>query len=120
MDEYYGGGYYAEMLKAVYPAIKEADPQAQVLIGGLLLDCDPTHPPEGKDCKPSKFLEGILKNDGGDYFDIISFHGYPPYSGADIGGGLYNDVHHPYWESRGGVVLGKVDFPAGGTVKLRL
>ncbi|RMF45718.1 MAG: hypothetical protein D6755_07625, partial [Anaerolineae bacterium] len=47
-DPYYGGGYYAEMLKVVYPAIKAADPQAQVLIGGLLLDCDPADP----DCTP--------------------------------------------------------------------
>jgi hypothetical protein len=109
-DEYYGGGYYAEMLKAAYPAIKSADPDAQILIGGLLLDCDPTNPPQGKDCKPSKFLEGILKNGGGDYFDIVSFHGYPPYSGSANGGGLYNDVHFPSWEARGGVVLGKVDF----------
>jgi hypothetical protein len=110
-DEYYGGGYYGEMLKRVYPAIKAADPQAQVLIGGLLLDCDPTQPPEGKDCKPAKFLEGILKNGGGDYFDIVSFHGYPQYylSGADPSG-LYGDEHFPSWEHRGGVVLGKADF----------
>ena len=109
-DPFYGGGYYAEMLKAAYPAIKAADPQAQVLIGGLLLDCDPTHPPEGKDCKPSRFLEGILNNGGGEYFDIVSFHGYPPYSGSAKGGGLYYDEHFGPWEHRGGVVLGKVSF----------
>src|SRR5690606_32739206 len=40
-DPYYGGAYYAEMLKVVYPAIKKADPLAQVVFGGLLLDCDP-------------------------------------------------------------------------------
>jgi hypothetical protein len=102
---YYGGGYYAEMLKQVYPAIKAADPQAQVLIGGLLLDCDPTHPPEGKDCKPALFLEGILRNGGGNYFDIVSFHGYPLYNGS-----LELDRHFVGWGYRGGVVLGKVDF----------
>jgi hypothetical protein len=104
-DPYYGGGYYAEMLKVAYPAIKAADPRAQVLIGGLLLDCDPTHPPQGKDCKPAKFLEGILRNGGGDYFDIVSFHGYPLYDGT-----LQWDPHFPSWEARGGVVLGKIDF----------
>lgn len=46
----FGGGYYAEMLKWAYPAIKAADPQAQVLIGGLLLDCDPDSPLEGRTC----------------------------------------------------------------------
>ena len=60
--EYYGGEYYADMLKQAYPAIKSTDPEAQVLLGGLLLDCDPTHPPEGKDCQPAKFFEGILHN----------------------------------------------------------
>ena len=106
-DEYYGGGYYAEMLQTVYPVMKAANPEVEVLIGGLLLDCDPINPPEGKDCKPAKFLEGILLGGGGDFFDIISFHGYAHYSG---GGGLYNDVHSIPWERRGGVVLGKVDF----------
>ncbi len=110
-DPYYGGGYYAEMLKSVYPTIKSADPESKILIGGLLLDCDPTRPPEGKDCKPGNFLEGILRNGGGDYFDIVSFHGYPPYTDSSSeGGGLYYDEHFPSWEHRGGVVLGKVDF----------
>lgn len=104
-DPYYGGEYYAEMLKMAYPAIKAADPRAQVLIGGLLLDCDPTDPPSGKDCKPAKFLEGILENQGGPCFDIVSYHGYPPYVGS-----LERDEHFLGWESRGGVVLGKADF----------
>jgi len=82
-DEYYGGGYFAEMLKAAYPAIKAADPQAKVVIGGLLLDCDPRNPPPGKDCKPSRFLEGILRGGGGPYFDVVSFHAYAYYSGAE-------------------------------------
>jgi len=109
-DDYYGGGYYAEMLKVAYPAIKAVDPTAQVLIGGLLLDCDPTNPPPGKACKPAKFLEGILNNGGGPFFDIVSFHGYPTYSSSAPGGELYYDTHFPGWEVRGGVVLGKVDF----------
>jgi hypothetical protein len=104
-DEYYGGGTYAEMLKVAYPAIKAADPRAQVVLGGLLLDCDPTHPPEGRSCVSGKFMEGILMNGGGDYFDVVSFHGYPPYTGS-----LQLDEHHPNWEARGGMVLGKVDF----------
>lgn len=104
-EPYYGGQYYAEMLRAAYPAIKAADSQSQVLIGGLLLYCDPTNPPEGEDCLPSRFLEGILVNGGGDYFDIVSFHGYPFYDGT-----LQMDEHFPSWEARGGVVLGKVDF----------
>lgn len=110
-DPYYGGRYYAEMLKVTYPAIKAADPEAKVLIGGLLLDCDPTNPAEGQDCSSGKFFEGVLIAGGGDYFDIVSFHGYPPYTISPFGeGGLYYDEHFPSWEQRGGVVLGKVDF----------
>jgi hypothetical protein len=99
------------MLKSVYPSIISADPEAEILIGGLLLDCDPSQPPEGKDCTSGNFLEGILRNGGADYFDIVSFHGYPPYLGTrSEGGPLYYDEHFPSWEHRGGVVLGKVDF----------
>jgi hypothetical protein len=83
-DDYYGGSYYAQMLKAVYPRIKQADPQAQVLVGGLLLDCDPTdHDPLTPagcefaiDPKAPLFLEGILRGGGGPYFDGVAFHAY--------------------------------------------
>ena len=106
-DDYYGGGYYAQMLAKAYPAIKSADPSAKVLIGGLLLDCDPTNPPAGRTdgCEPAKFFEGILRGGGADYFDIVSFHGYPPYIGS-----LKWDEQNPGWASRGGVVLGKINF----------
>jgi len=104
-DRYYGGGYYAEMLKVAYPAIKAADPGAQVLIGGLLLDCDPTHPPQGKTCAPAHFFEGILRNGGADYFDIVSFHSYPIFLGT-----LNASENFSTWDARGGIVLGKIDF----------
>ncbi len=81
-DYYYGGGYYAEMLQWAYPAIKAADPQAQVVIGGLLLDCDPRNPPPGKTCQSSRFLEGVLRGGGGPYFDVVSFHAYAYYGGT--------------------------------------
>lgn len=83
-DAYYGGSYYAEMLKVVYPQIKAADPNAQVLVGGLLLACDPSNPPlsqtgEPQNCLSTRFMEGILQAGGGDYFDGISFHAYDYY-----------------------------------------
>jgi hypothetical protein len=84
-DPYYGGRYYGEMLKYAYPAIKAADPDAKVLIGGLLLDCDPNNPPPRKSCTSSRFLEGILRAGGGPYFDIVSFHSYTFYGGT-LGG----------------------------------
>lgn len=103
-DTYYGGGYYADMLRQVYPAIKAADSQATVVIGGLLLDCDPTNPPPGKTCRPSRFLEGILRNAGGAYFDAVSFHAFAIY----LPGQIYE--MSPNWSARGGVLLGKISF----------
>jgi hypothetical protein len=77
-DPYYGGGYYGEMLKAVYPKIKEADPQAQVVVGGLLLSCDPVNHCSPTDNSP-RFFEGILANGSSDYFDGVGFHSYEYY-----------------------------------------
>jgi hypothetical protein len=90
-DEYYGGRYYGEMLKAAYPAIKAVQPGAQVLIGGLLLDCDPVQPPPGKNCASAKFLEGILVGGGGLYFDIVNFHGYTYYFEEQ------DEIRNPNW-----------------------
>ncbi|MBE3118145.1 MAG: cellulase family glycosylhydrolase, partial [Candidatus Atribacteria bacterium] len=120
-DAYDGGGYYAEMLKAAYPQIKAADPQAQVLVGGLLLDCDPRPGAGcavvGHDSKQSMFLEGILRhnglNDGGNYFDGISFHAYDFYDWVGYFGsfGQYgNGVWQSTWNSTGPVTIAKAEF----------
>lgn len=107
-DAYYGGGYYAQMLKIVYPQIKAADPQAQVLVGGLVLDCDPRQPPQGKDCQPARFLEGILRNNGGPYFDGVSFHAYDHYLGTL---GQYSNANwHSTWNTTGPVLGTKVAY----------
>jgi hypothetical protein len=117
-DEYYGGKYYAEMLKKVYPIIKATNPQAQVLIGGLLLDCDPLNPPEitsgsseFRDCTPSRFLEGIFLNGGGDYFDGVSFHGYDYFLGPL--GQYFNPGWHSSWDTTGPVIAAKVHYLRG-------
>jgi Cellulase (glycosyl hydrolase family 5) len=85
-DPDYGGGSYADLLKAAYRAIKQADPAAVVVSGGLLLDCIPSGAGKGCDSrtapsnpKPSRFLEGVLRAGGGDYFDMLSFHAYDNY-----------------------------------------
>jgi hypothetical protein len=114
-DPYYGGGSYAQVLKAVYPEIKQASPLAQVLVGGLLLDCDPVSPPETsagsgqlKDCTPSRYLEGILIGGGGDYFDGVSFHAYDYYfSGTEKYG---NQNWHSAWNTTGPVLIAKTRY----------
>lgn len=103
---YYGGDDFGRMMAAIYPRIKEANPDAQVLIGGLLLECDNTHTyPDGRACASAKFLRGILTT-GATSFDIISYHGYP------LKKPEREDWERTYelWAHRGGVVLGKLDF----------
>jgi hypothetical protein len=106
-DAYYGGGYYAEMLKQVYPQVKAANPQAQVLVGGLLLDCDPVNPPVGEQCLPAGYLEGILRSGGGDFFDGVSYHAYDYYTGPFEYG---NQNWNSNWDSSGPVVIAKARF----------
>lgn len=111
--ETFGGQYYAELLKVVYPAIKEVDPNAQVLIGGLLMDCDPIQPPEiatgqPKNCLSSRFLDGIMENGGGDYFDGVSFHAYDYYHGAE--GNFSNGNWHSAWNTTGPVIAAKARY----------
>ena len=81
-DPYYGGGHYAEMLKVVYPRMKAADSRSQVMVGGLLLECDPYTMTVPDTCKNEErlksglFLEGLLRAGGGDFFDILDVHTY--------------------------------------------
>jgi hypothetical protein len=55
---------YVKVLQAAYKAIKTNQPAAKVVIGGL----------GGYD--RNNYLEGILKAEGGKYFDILDFHIY--------------------------------------------
>lgn len=115
-DDYYGGGYYADVLKVVYPKIKAADPNAKVLVGGLLLDCDPRPDSNycaanSKDTRPPKYLEGILLNGGANYFDGISFHGYDYFpSWAPALGNYYNGNWGAYWNTTGPVSSVKAEY----------
>lgn len=67
------GARYAEMLKAVYPKVKDANPNAQVVLGGIAYEwfIEQNGPFD------REFLDNILANDGGDYFDVMNLHCYP-------------------------------------------
>jgi hypothetical protein len=107
-DPYFGGRYYADVLKQIYPKMKSVNPNVQVLLGGLLMDCDPVNPPAGKDCTISKYLEGILVNGGRDYFDAVSFHSYDYYEG---GIGRYSNGNwYSAWNTTGPTVTAKIGY----------
>jgi hypothetical protein len=110
--DYFGGEYFAEMLKTIYPAMKSANPNIKVVLGGLLLDCDPTGVGDGyclteEAAQQWNFFEGILKNNGGSAFDIVAFHGYGFYSSQEKP--VSSERNHPKWSANGGVVDGKLN-----------
>lgn len=104
-DPFYGGEYYGKMLKVVYPMMKSANPNITVMIGGMLMDCDPRNPPPGKDCTPSKFLEGILTAGAKNSFDAVSFHAYDYYNS------VFDTFGNPNWHS------GKFNNEASGSLR---
>ncbi|MFV2045614.1 MAG: cellulase family glycosylhydrolase, partial [Anaerolineales bacterium] len=106
----YGGDDYGAMLQVVYPAVKSVDPDAQVVIGGLLLDCEPqagcgqgTAPPE-----MANFLIGILASGAGGSFDGVAFHAYDHYLGGL--GQYFNPNWNSSWSDQGPVLAAKVAF----------
>ena len=108
-DPYFGGGYYAEMLAEVYPAIKSANPNAQVILGGLLLPCEPGSHDNWDYCNMSKFVEGVLRNNGGDSLDYLNFHGYTSYDTTQPSAILMEKNEH-WWDTAGGQVEGKLGY----------
>ncbi len=90
------GKEYGDMLKVAYPAIKSADPQAQVVLGSLAYDWFLPSGPFDR-----AFLDDILGSGpnqahAGAYFDVMGFHYYPAFR-AD-------------WEGYGTDVIGKTNY----------
>jgi hypothetical protein len=114
-DPYYGGRHYGEMLKVVTPAIKAADPQAQVWLGGLLLDSPLTTAPGNG--RPELFLQGILEAGIGtdySYFDVVPYHTYTNYrtkvNAQEFDYDNDNELSPWYGGTWGGAILGKAKF----------
>ncbi len=99
-DPFYGGRAFGQMLLAAYPAIKEADPSARVIVGGLLLD--------RPDTPPSTFMSGVLEAGAGNSFDLLAFHAYTYFYSASVPES--DRLPDMPWNSRGGVVAGKAQF----------
>ena len=94
-DSYWGhfGAEYARMLCAVYPVIKAANPRARVALGGLAYDWfeDQGGP------FVRNFLDDVLRNGGGNCFDLMNFHYYPPFTGWNVyGPGLSGKANYLY------------------------
>jgi hypothetical protein len=59
------GSYYAEMLRTVYPLIKDRHPGVIVAAGSLMLDEEHVG-----------FWKDVLSAGGGGFYDAVSFHNY--------------------------------------------
>jgi hypothetical protein len=95
------------MLKAIYPQVKAADPEANVLVGSLMLDCDPENQ-TGLDCHSTRFFEGILTHGGGPFFDGVAFQAYDFYGGEL--GKYANTNWDSTWDTTGPVHIAKARF----------
>lgn len=69
------GAEYANMLAIVYPTVKAANSNAQVVLGGLAFDWFEA---DGGPFVRS-FLEDVLDAGGGAHFDVMNFHSYPAF-----------------------------------------
>jgi hypothetical protein len=86
------GAEYAQMLCAVYPVIKAANPRAQVVLGGLAYD---NFEDQGGGFV-REFLDDVLAAGGGQCFDVMNFHYYP--------------VFQPVWAPYGAGLSGKANY----------
>jgi len=88
----HNGAGYAQMLTAVYDPIKAASAEAKVVMGGLAYDWfeDQGGP------FVRGFLDHVLSNGGGQYFDVMNFHYYWTFG--------------PNWSSYGIDIIGKTNF----------
>jgi hypothetical protein len=114
-DPYFGGEYYGDMLKQVYAKVKAANPAAQVLVGGLLLDCDPRSKGPGycsgeigHDPSQWNFFEGVVKKAGSQGFDYVPFHGYTYFATGE--NPVWQEIHTGGWSASGGQVNGKIGY----------
>lgn len=104
-DPFYNGRAYGNMLKIVTPAIRAADPQAQVFIGGLLLAYP--YSDDGNIGQPEDFLRGILEAGAAPYFDVVSYHSYVAHTSLREDRDIFSNSA---WDAWGGMLRGKANF----------
>jgi hypothetical protein len=97
------GKLYAEMLKVVSPAIREANPRAIILTGGMTDTGD--------------FPRGVYEGGGREHFDVMNIHTYGvPVWWAFVARGLrvrgimseFGDADKPLWNTEFGIDAGNL------------
>ncbi len=85
------GTEYTAMLREVYPAVKAADSNALVAIGGLAYDNW-----GGPGTFTERFLDDVLQSGGFNYLDLMNFHYYTEFADK--------------WNQFGSDVVGKTNY----------
>ncbi len=67
------GKEFADLLEVVYPALKAANPKAQLVFPGIAYDLFE----DENGTFTRSFFTDVLDNGGGNYFDVMNFHSYP-------------------------------------------
>mgnify|MGYP001447707208 CR=1 FL=1 len=113
-DVTFGGKYYGAMLAQVYPRIKAANPSAQLVMGSLLMMCNPRDDNPGGSCqfpdnrKPASFFEGVVETAGG-AFDVVMFNSGTSYSVGE--NPVWLEMNNLRWRIEfGGLVNGKIAY----------
>lgn len=77
------GAGYAEMLSVVVPAIKAANPNAKILLGGVAMDWFTDIQPGDAFTNPGDFVrtfvDDVFAAGGGEHIDIMAIHQYPAF-----------------------------------------
>lgn len=84
----HNGDLYAFMLQTIYPAMKQANPNAQIVMGGLAYDW--FEEDDGPFVR--SFIDDVLLAGGCGYFDFMNFHSFPFYANRwtdNQGAGVY-------------------------------
>jgi hypothetical protein len=97
------GKLYAQMLKIVSPVVREANPQAVILVGGM--------------SDTSDFPTGIYEGGGREFFDVMNVHTYGvPVWWSFVARGLHvrsimdahGDADKPLWNTEFGIDAGNL------------
>ncbi len=111
-ESYFGGVYYGELLKELYPIVKGVNQNVQIVTGSFLMYCDPRWSGTGA-CPPNtytawaNFFEGVLIGSQG-LFDVVGYNGHVSYV-AGINP-VWSERNNWRWSRAGGLVDGKVNY----------
>ena len=109
---YSGGQYYGDMLNVVYPKMKSANPSVKVVLGSLLLYCDPRWVKYGACPDPttqttSTFFEGVIKT-AKNAVDVVAYNGQVSYASGQ--NPVWNEKNNWRWAASGGLMDGKINY----------